>query len=185
MEKYSNKYLRTHCVDFYFSFRNKPFHIVTDGCLVPDFLSSIETNRKLQHFFADYYPSDGIDALEGDCIVNENYLRSIFEMAQERLEQLNKDTQLNDSDVEIFLPSRQDLLASHLYMSALGFYSYSCVWDNVDETDCHFVLVSEPKSTKEFDNIQDLPQCSEDEIAMDDIKHFRWRFNNKHEELHL
>ncbi len=177
MEKYSKKYLRTHCVDFYFSFQNKPFHIVTDGCLVPDVLSNIVKNRKLQQLYAGYYSADVIDDLEGECIVNENYLHSIIEMTQYRLGQLFKDTQLNDSDIEEFLPSRQDILESHLYMSALGFYSYSCVWD---KDGCHFILVSAPKNPNKFDNIQSLPQCTENEISMDDINQVQWRFNNIH-----
>ena len=37
------------------------------------------------------------------------------------------------------------LLSHHALMSQIGFYSYACIWDDVEETQCRFILVSSPK----------------------------------------
>lgn len=139
METYTESYLRNHCIDVFFRSNGCDIHIVTDGCLLPNALTDVLSNRRLQHEIAILYDYSGDNLIEQkyDVEINQTYI----ELIRSRVEALG------EGYME-YLPEQQHLLRHHMLMSQIGFYSYACVWDNLEETQCRFVLVSSPKGNQ-------------------------------------
>ena len=131
MDNYTQSYLRNHCVDFFFTYNNLPIHVLTDGCLIPNSLCDVLRNRKLQHEIA-LASERYVDNQRYD--INFDYIRLI---------QQSPDNDDNNSNQ--YVPTTEDLIESHAYMSQLGFFSYACVWNDENEESCRFVLVTSPK----------------------------------------
>lgn len=162
MEYYTYSYLRNHCVDFFFRLGNKSIHVLTDGCLIPQSLSNVIINRKLQHEVALLL--DDVDAHDYSYSVNNDYI----DLIQQTVVRMGEDYQK-------YVPSLEQLVESHASYSKLGFYSYACVWNNEEETDCRFVLVTSPAGLHR-DHTFELPTCSEQEIQMEEArKELRWK----------
>ena len=104
---------------------------MTDGCLIPDSLCDVLQNRKLQHEIAlaaeRYVDNQRFD-------INFDYIRMI---------QQSPDNEDNNNNQ--YIPTTEELIESHVYMSQLGFLSYACVWNDENEESCRFVLVTSPK----------------------------------------
>lgn len=136
MEIYTESYLRNHCVDVFFRSNGRAIHIVTDGCLLPVDLTDVLTNRRLQHQISMKFDNfEEIRIGHGyDVEINQAYVNLI----QSRAEALGEEYMNYHLDPYF-------LLSHHALMSQIGFYSYACIWDDVEETQCRFILVSSPK----------------------------------------
>lgn len=56
MARYSESYMREHCIDVYFRYRNANMHVLTDGNFIPEALNDRNLNRGLQQYFANVVP---------------------------------------------------------------------------------------------------------------------------------
>ena len=52
MSRYDLIYMRDHCIDLYFRYKGKFFHVLTYGTTIPQILDNVEANRALQHQMA-------------------------------------------------------------------------------------------------------------------------------------
>ena len=156
MDAYTESYLRNHCIDVFFRSNGRAVHIVTDGCLLPNALTDVLTNRRLQHEISMLYDDSGQYLLDEifDVEINQAYI----ELIRSRVEALG------EGYIE-YMPDAEHLLQYHKLMSQIGFYSYACVWDDIEETHCRFILVSSPRGNQcHIPNNMILPNLDEQHI---------------------
>ena len=156
MDTYTESYLRNHCIDVFFRNDGRAVHIVTDGCLLPNALTDVLTNRRLQHEIAMLYEESGEFLIEQRYEVEIN--QAYTELIRSRVEALGE-------GYWDYMPDPEHLFQHHKLMSQIGFYSYACVWDDIEETLCRFVLVSSPKGNQcHIPNNMILPNLDEQHI---------------------
>lgn len=108
--------MRDHCIDLYFRYKGKAFHVLTYGTTIPQALNNVEVNRALQHQMAvrmDEWQGDGVANIE------QGYVQSVQEGALSAIG--------NNDNSERWLPSNSRILQMFEPMAKLGFYSYDCV----------------------------------------------------------
>ena len=88
MDTYTESYLRNHCIDVFFRSNGRAVHIVTDGCLLPNALTDVLTNRRLQHEISMLYDDSGQYLLDEifDVEINQAYI----ELIRSRVEALGE-----------------------------------------------------------------------------------------------
>lgn len=47
MARYSESYMREHCIDLFFEYRGLRIHVLTDGNYIPDWLNDRDLNRSI------------------------------------------------------------------------------------------------------------------------------------------
>ncbi len=108
--------MRDHCIDVYFRYNDKPFHVLTYGTIIPSVLNDVEVNRFLQHQVAvslSEWQGNGVAKIE------EDYVQAI----REGVSQVIGD----NINPERWMPTRSRILQIFEPMAKLGFYSYDCV----------------------------------------------------------
>lgn len=113
MARYSESYMKEHCIDVYFTYRNMKMHVLTDGTFIPEELNDRDVNRTNQQMFARSLP----DTITQDHVsIQQSYIGML------------------QNSVGIYgpLPGNEVLLRMFLPMAQLGYYSYDCVetYDN-------------------------------------------------------
>ena len=116
MSRYDLIYMRDHCIDLYFRYKGKFFHVLTYGTTIPQILDNVEANRALQHQMAVR-----IDEWQGNGEVNieQGYVQSVRNGALSAIG--------DNENSERWLPSNSRILQMFEPMAKLGFYSYDCV----------------------------------------------------------
>lgn len=144
MARYSKNYMLSHCIDVFFLFNSRPFHFLTDGCIIPEPLNNIVQNRTIQKQTA--IASQEITSRDY-ITINQRYLRAI------RAEALN----YNDDS-----PNDDELISMFLPMASIGFYSYDCI--ESDEHSATFMLVASPNEGVVVSDDFLLPKYEEIEV---------------------
>lgn len=108
MARYSESYMREHCIDVYFTYRDMNMHVLTDGNLIPERLNDRDKNRTNQQLFAQILPDE---ISQENVSVQQDYIDSIR------------------TNVDNYgpIPENEILLRMFLPMAQMGYYSYDCV----------------------------------------------------------
>lgn len=108
--------MRDHCIDVYFRYKGKSFHVLTYGTMIPPALNDVEANRILQHQTAV-----SMAEWQGDSVANieEGYVQSVCDGVSHAIGENNNPKR--------WLPTRSRILQMFEPMAKLGFYSYDCV----------------------------------------------------------
>lgn len=128
MDKYSIKYMETHCIDVFFTDGKNPIHIMTAGSIIPDELNDILRNRTLQ---------EEIERNEGGAVgaalsINNNY---ISELVQRHNSVVNEYIQRVQGNNASYPAPDDSQISSHFrYYASQGFYSYDCTEVREDGT---------------------------------------------------
>lgn len=156
MAEYDKDYMQEHCIDVYFRYGERPFHVLTYGTIIPALLNDVDRNRSLQHQTAVDW-----EALAIPSVVNINYeyvsavrresIQAAGDMA--RYEQLIPD---EDTIVQMFKPNAE-----------LGFYSYDCV-EELEDGKGRYRLVAYPGMEINVHDFDTLPEFTGIEVAEED-----------------
>lgn len=142
MDRYTKKYLESHCVDVFFRCGDKPIHILTFGNDIPEELNNIVTNRKLQQTVVrmhQYRVGDYLD--NGSVIINDSYLQTINAQF----------TVYNQShpEMESQMPELSDIVRMFAPNAGIGFYSYD--FSKLENDKAEYVLVASPSQNTRID----------------------------------
>ena len=151
MEKYSIKYMETHCIDVFFACGQYPIHILTAGSIIPDALNDILRNRTLQEEVERNVGASG----PASPSTNSAYIQSLINKHLSVLEECRGIKQfqgINKIDLE---PDANQIPAHFLAYAKLGFYSYDCS-EVKDDGTAVYRLMAWPDKT--FQLNYDLPQ---------------------------
>lgn len=108
--------MRDHCIDLYFRYKGKSFHVLTYGTMIPQALNDVEANRTLQHQMAvriDEWQGDG------EANIEQGYVKYVREGALSAIG--------NNDNPERWVPNNSRILQMFEPMAKLGFYSYDCI----------------------------------------------------------
>lgn len=127
MAVYSESYMREHCIDVYFRYRNTNMHVLTDGNCIPGALNDRVQNRGIQQVIANMVP----DIVTLNSIhIQRTYLNLLR----------------NSPIGEMVMPENEVLLRMFAPMAQLGFYSYDCIRTREDGKGI-YMLVASPDYT--------------------------------------
>ena len=176
MDKYSDLYMQTHCIDVFFRHKGIPVHVLTRGCRIPETLNDLKRNRTLQErtelsvrenlSFRNVLDLDVKNnfGIADRIIVNEDYWAQLVENSKAVLrEHYHKEY---EEEVQDLLPSLNEFANHFAIYASLGFYSYIC--DDVHEDGtATYVLIAHPRAIAPTE--MDLPEFDIDNIPSDII----------------
>lgn len=112
MAKYDMEYMQEHCIDIYFRYGKRPFHVLTYGTTIPAPLNDVGRNRRIQHQVA-------VDVNGGMNSVEAHIERDYVSAVRESYGELASNSQL--------IPDEDTILQMFKPAAELGFYSYDCI----------------------------------------------------------
>jgi len=123
MSRYTDSYMRNHCIDVFFQYRQYQIHVLTYGSMIPEPLNNKENNREIQRMVALRQQEN---ELQGEAEVNQSYL------TRARI--------IGEAFEQVFDP----IVTTVWFMpfAKMGFYSYDCIYAN--ERMSLFKLVARP-----------------------------------------
>lgn len=156
MAEYDLVYMQEHCIDVYFKYSHKPFHVLTFGTVIPSPLNNVDKNRLLQHQVA----VEMEELRRGNTVVIEQgYVTTVLEdtLVIVREQGLN----------EKFLTDEDTILQMFKPAAELGFYSYDCI-EELEDGRGLYQLVAYPGEEIEVSDYDNLPELNEIEIVEED-----------------
>ena len=132
-DHYSDKYMKSHCIDVFFRYQDLPIHVLTYGSILPPTLNDLERNRKEQQRQARQ-----IEEQVGQVNIQpeEAFISYMRQDAE------NVGYEFNRSEVVEWFIS---------YARA-GFYTYDCI--SCDDSQATFKLVAIPsENTNALDEL--------------------------------
>ena len=141
MIKYTDSYMREHCIDVFFSVSGVHIHVLTGGSLLPPALNDIQRNRTLQETierklvqYRETAPeiapettpetADNLIA-RNSVIINYDYWYQIQNQVRETL-RTYRFLDYSDNDLSQIIPSFEDFNGHFARYALLGFHSYNC-----------------------------------------------------------
>ena len=123
MSRYTDSYMRNHCIDVFFRYGQYPIHVLTYGSMIPESLNDKENNREIQHMVAVRQQDNEI---QGQVVVNQSYLTRVSYIGA------------------AFEQTIDPIITTVWFMpfAKMGFYSYDCIYTN--DRMALFQLVARP-----------------------------------------
>lgn len=154
MERYSEKYMETHCIDVFFKCGKYPVHVLTSGSILPEGLNDILRNRTLQEM-AELNGSRGNGQDGSNVSLNMQYIQTLVDRHNGLVRELAQENQNTGFD-ELSVSSSVDQIVEHFsFYARQGFYSYDCETVNEDGT-AVYILMAWPDMLRQVDF--DLPE---------------------------
>ena len=151
MDKYSVKYMETHCIDVFFACGPYPIHILTACSIIPDALNDILRNRTLQEEIERNEGGAAVSAISS----NGDYIKSLIEKHRSVIAEYRQKLQSNEL-IEYFPnPDVEQIISHFRYYANQGFYSYDCC-EVKDEGTAVYRLMAWPDKTLQLN--YNLPQ---------------------------
>jgi len=116
MAEYDIGYMREHCIDVYFKYYGKAFHVLTYGTIIPLLLNDVDRNRELQHQVSIDI-DQGMNALTVQ--IEQNYVSAVI-----------SDSRQASGDLALYAglqPVEETVVQLFKPVAELGFYSYDCI----------------------------------------------------------
>ncbi len=156
MAEYDIAYMQEHCIDVYFRYDGKPFHVLTYGTTIPATLNDVDRNRRLQHLVAvdidEVQESNDVHIEQGYVfVVQEESVRGLGELAM----------------YEDLVPDEETILQMFWPMAVLGFHSYDCV-EELEDGRGEYRLVAYPGEDVPVREYNELPQFDGIEVVEKD-----------------
>lgn len=154
--EYDLEYMQEHCIDVFFKYGNKPFHVLTYGTVIPLALNNVETNRSLQHQIA--VDVSGLQ-IPREVHIEQEYVTTIRRDSIQASGEYAGDEELPPNEnvvVQMFKP-----------MAELGFYSYDCI-EELDDRMGLYRLVAYPEGVIMAPEYKDLPEFAGIDVVEQD-----------------
>lgn len=137
-ERYSESYMRNHCIDVFFRYKDIPIHVLTCGNLLPYPLNDLARNRKIQQQQAIRLEQiEERGGFRNEIRAQESYINYIRHQEQNAHHEYNQ----------------EDFTSWFLPYAELGYYTYDCIEFN--DVESLFRLVAIPKEM--VDDYRELP----------------------------
>lgn len=133
MERYSEKYMETHCIDVFFKCGKYPVHVLTSGSILPEGLNDILRNRTLQGM-AELNGNRGSGQEESNVSLNTQYIQTMIDRHDSLVRELARENQNIRFDELPVSPSVDQIVGYFSFYARQGFYSYDCEAVNEDGT---------------------------------------------------
>lgn len=161
MDRYTDLYMDTHCIDVFFTVDGLPIHVLTNGSKIPDVLNDIERNRSLQEKTEQLINArwqinrfDIFDLAEkmsesNDVTVNLEYCMRIQEQVSDSVKKrFSNQSEVSESDLYECIPFAEDIFGHYYLYASIGFYSYICDETHEDGTSTYILLASPHGGTR-------------------------------------
>lgn len=175
MVKYTDSYMREHCIDVFFSVSGVHIHVLTGGSLLPPALNDIQRNRTLQETierklvqYRETAPeiapettpetADNLIA-RNSVIINYDYWHQVQNQVRETL-RTYRFLDFSDNDLSQIIPSFEDFNGHFARYALLGFHSYNCYEVHEDGTATYRKVAGPIKNGIHILSDLDLPEHS-------------------------
>lgn len=156
MAEYDINYMQEHCIDVYFRYDNRHFHVLTYGTIIPAALNNVERNRSLQHHVSVDFEEIQI---KGEIHIEQDYVTEVRNASIQASGELARNEQLvpdEETIVQMFKPNAE-----------LGFYSYDCI-EELEEGRGLYRLVAYPGEGIAPQRYEALPEFTGIDIVEQD-----------------
>lgn len=153
------EYMQEHCIDIYFRYAGRLFHVLTYGTTIPAPLNDVDKNRGIQHYVA-IDMDEMRDAHE--VHVEQDYITAVHESFGEY------------AGAAQLIPDEDTVLQMFKPVAELGFYSYDCI-EELEDGRGLYRLVAYPgegvearpyDSMPEFDGIEVIERDEERDLII-------------------
>jgi len=156
MAEYEKEYMQEHCIDVYFRYGERPFHVLTYGTIIPAALNDVDRNRALQH----------------QAVVDWEFLETLIavHINQEYVSAVRSESIQASGDMAIYeqlIPNEDTILQMFRPNAELGFYSYDCV-EELENGRGLYSLVAFPGTGMNNHGFETLPEFSGIEVVEKD-----------------
>ena len=155
MAEYDRAYMLEHCIDVYFRYRDRHFHVLTYGTIIPTALNNVEKNRSLQHHVA--IDSEGTKS-RGEILIEQDYVNEIKDASMQVSGGLGN---------EQLVPKEETIVQMFRPNAELGFYSYDCIKE-LEEGKGLYRLVAYPGEGIDIREYETMPEYTGIEIVEED-----------------
>lgn len=158
MAEYGRKYMQEHCIDVYFRYGSRPFHVLTYGTIIPAILNDVGRNRSLQHQVAVDVEKPGFLR---QVIIEHDYVNDVRDASKQASGDKAKNEQL--------IPDEETILQMFKPNAELGFYSYDCIEELPDGRGLYRLVAYSSAGINDH-KYANLPELDELEVVEYDEK---------------